>query len=633
MKLLKRLFLLAAVSLTAFAYAQPSSDEAAYSHKLGSPDIWANALAGKAQNLLIELDVGQLESTIARERNAIADEARKKKSAANLSKSSVDSIEAEARQRDKEVHTKLVNKLREYKNAVFPEGKLAGARVIRDFPSSPIVLVEVPNLEALRAVLSMPTVRLVNLDAEIKPAANWPSSYGDITIVKSHITNGVEGKTGKNTRVVILDTAAWLGAIPGWDRNNKDGCAPYSGTPGNDKFYLDQLGIGGKPIAANCRVWSAYNFASSDDYCAAPYRADGTSFKCVNGKWQHGTLAAQVVANTAPGTWVTMLQVYSNTGTSTSSYVTAALDWLIAHSKDEPQIVAANLSMSEDNNKYSAYCPSSVLASRLVKLLENGIVPVVGTGNNGWKDAVTAPACVEGVLSVGATTDSYVPARKYEACSDGTLGADVVPCFSNSHSTLLSMFAPGVDIGSTEAIWSGKSDTILRSYGNGTSYAAPHVAGAVAILRASDAYGSTKSAAQIRDILKNNGTNVTDPRQFDITKKRLDISKALHVVTKLTMSPPTAKVDNGKTLQMTVQATDSFGATVQSPELTFWSTNLSAATVDSKGLVTGKSSGNTVIRVTSGTASAQSTIEVVGKVDPPTDPCKIDPRRCARQSN
>ncbi|HSH59762.1 MAG TPA: S8 family serine peptidase [Acidimicrobiales bacterium] len=87
-----------------------------------------------------------------------------------------------------------------------------------------------------------------------------------------------------------------------------------------------------------------------------------------------------------------------------------------------------------------------------------GVATVVSSGNDGYNDAISAPACISGAVSVGATTNG-----------------DEVISFSNSGPALL-LLAPGVDI--TSSVPGGGFATK-----SGTSMAAPHVTGAWAVLK------------------------------------------------------------------------------------------------------------------------------------------------------
>lgn len=71
------------------------------------------------------------------------------------------------------------------------------------------------------------------------------------------------------------------------------------------------------------------------------------------------------------------------------------------------------------------------------------------------------PSCISTALAIGATNDSRVE-----------------PNFSNGHCDMVDLYAPGVSITSASAA----GPTSYATY-DGTSAAAPHVAGALAILR------------------------------------------------------------------------------------------------------------------------------------------------------
>jgi subtilisin family serine protease len=111
---------------------------------------------------------------------------------------------------------------------------------------------------------------------------------------------------------------------------------------------------------------------------------------------------------------------------------------------------------------------------------------------------------------VGAVYDANVGRRAWTACTDDTTAADKVTCFSNSAS-FLTMLAPGALI------------TAAGSTYGGTSQAAPHVAGAAAVLRAAFP-GETLNQTVNR--MTANGIQVTDQRN-GIQKPRLNLLAAV----------------------------------------------------------------------------------------------------------
>jgi hypothetical protein len=109
-----------------------------------------------------------------------------------------------------------------------------------------------------------------------------------------------------------------------------------------------------------------------------------------------------------------------------------------------------NLSLG-DTSVHTTTCPDDVLAGRLSDAILAGIQPVIASGNtaffNGsFDDGVASPACVPGVVSVGAAYDANVGTLTWGTfpfqCTDTTSAADKVTCFSQT-APFLSLLSPG----------------------------------------------------------------------------------------------------------------------------------------------------------------------------------------------
>jgi len=116
-----------------------------------------------------------------------------------------------------------------------------------------------------------------------------------------------------------------------------------------------------------------------------------------------------------------------------------------------------------------------------------------------------------GRLAVAATADT----------SDATSA-------SNNISNQLDLFAPGIDITTSDSDGGFSSAT-------GTSMAAPHVAGAWAVIKHAS---PSISVANAENLLKTNGPNVT---QNTVTRRRLNLTAAL---SQLPAQPTAPNEDN-----------------------------------------------------------------------------------------
>ncbi|MCP5198337.1 MAG: S8 family serine peptidase [Gammaproteobacteria bacterium] len=158
----------------------------------------------------------------------------------------------------------------------------------------------------------------------------------------------------------------------------------------------------------------------------------------------------------------------------------------------------ASVNMSLGSGKYTSNCDSNSLKSVIDNLRAAGIATVIASGNSGYTNAISSPACISSAVSVGNTTKN-----------------DAVYSTSNSAS-FLDLLAPGT------SIYSSVPGGGYESW-NGTSMAAPHVAGAWAVLKqAKPAAG----VAEVLSALKSTGKAVTDARN-GITKPRIQVNTAL----------------------------------------------------------------------------------------------------------
>jgi PGF-pre-PGF domain-containing protein len=241
----------------------------------------------------------------------------------------------------------------------------------------------------------------------------------------------------------------------------------------------------------------------------------------------HGTHVAGIVASenetyqgVAPGAKIVAMKVFTDEGSGNTAWAISAIDWCVSNSSAlNISVITMSIGVTDGGGAeipYTSYCDSSDSSGFAVAAsaaATQGVFVVASAGNNKGILGLTSPSCGENVTSVGGSTDV-----------DGISGYN--------SASILSVLAPGTDIYSTvfSSSFSSKS---------GTSMAAPHVAGAGAIITQywKLAYGVTPTFEQIRTKLRNTGVSINDTRN-GIVFPRIDILAAIQPYINFTSSSP-----------------------------------------------------------------------------------------------
>lgn len=221
----------------------------------------------------------------------------------------------------------------------------------------------------------------------------------------------------------------------------------------------------------------------------------------------HGTNVAAIVLGVAPRAKIAALDVFRTDGGAYISDIIKAINWCVAN---KAVYNIASINMSLGGGQFTAPInPIDSFGVAIQRAVDAGIVVVAASGNEGYISSMAFPAAYSNVVSVGAVYDADLGEVRWRTCTDASTAADKVTCFSNSAS-FLTMLAPGAIINAADVVMGG------------TSQATPHVAGAVAVLRA--AY-PTDSVEQTVTRLRR-GKSVTDSRN-GATFPRLDLSASV----------------------------------------------------------------------------------------------------------
>ncbi|MGC4114599.1 MAG: S8 family serine peptidase [Myxococcales bacterium] len=210
-------------------------------------------------------------------------------------------------------------------------------------------------------------------------------------------------------------------------------------------------------------AWKNFNL-----WPQAPDDEDANDPRAIAEAKDHGTHVAAIVHGVAPEAKLIGLNVFSlgadGTYGSPAYDVLAALDWVAEHAAEQ-HIVAVNLSVGWEHSD-AAPCNESVAFPAIQALWKQGVALVTATGNDATADWLNEPACASLAISVGAQYDTDM--GSVANCEPGYLEAGDLACLSNL-SGAVDLVAPGMHIDTA-----GKAKS-------GTSMAAPHVAGAIAL--------------------------------------------------------------------------------------------------------------------------------------------------------
>ncbi|MBW2411843.1 MAG: S8 family serine peptidase, partial [Deltaproteobacteria bacterium] len=326
----------------------------------------------------------------------------------------------------------------------------------------------------LKRLAELPEVVSIEEDRLLRPSLNAsvPQIGGDLA--------WAEGYTGTGQVVAVLDTGVDRnhGALVGkvvdeacFSTNNDPLYSPESLCPGGG---TEEFGIGS---AVPCTGTLGCDHGT---HVAGIAAADDSQYAGV--ARDADLMAIQVFSRLNN---ILVCFPYSECLSAYTADVIRGLEY-VYEQRDNFNIAAVNMSLGGTNYDSSQACDAAEpgVKAAIDNLRAAGIATVIAAGNDGVADALNSPACISSAISVGAVT-----------------GSDGVASFSNS-ATWLKTLAPGTSIDSTVP-----GGTFAPK--DGTSMAAPHVAGAVAVLNSAVPEASVD---EIEDVLITTGVYITDPR-------------------------------------------------------------------------------------------------------------------------
>jgi uncharacterized protein (TIGR03382 family) len=300
-------------------------------------------------------------------------------------------------------------------------------RAVSTWPGFRLMAVEADG-QAVQALSADPEIARIHFNRVARLQDTTSYAFTGAVAMQS------SGTAGQGTAVAVLDSAV--------------------------DYETGAFGPCTKVGASDCSVSVWLNFTTDDPHAVSKGEP-------------HGSNVAGIVLGMAPLAKIVSLNIF-HWDVDWHSYVSTyqeeidALNWLLSHAKGY-HVVAANMSLGT-NEDIQMPCNDDPLASAFEDLWDTvGVLVTVAAGNSSLPNGVSSPACISLAVTVGAQYDVLPSAVSCSGRVSSHPG-DLV-CFSNRNG-LVDLVAPGVNIDAGGVI--GYS---------GTSMAAPHVAGAIALLQ------------------------------------------------------------------------------------------------------------------------------------------------------
>jgi hypothetical protein len=252
---------------------------------------------------------------------------------------------------------------------------------------------------------------------------------------------------------------------------------------------------------ADLNVVGGYNCSTSRQSLWRDVNGHGTHVAGIAGAIDNGT----GVVGVAPGVRLWAVKILNDSGAGLLSWYVCGLDWIAAQrdpaDSSRPLFEAVNMSVTKwgkDDGACGARI-GDILHAAICRLVASGVSVVVAAANDSGSAALRVPAAYDEVITVSALadTDGKPGALGGRLCfSWGSYDDDDTFANFSNYGPAIDLIAPG------KCIWS----TVPGGYQymSGTSMAAPHVTGAVALLKASR---PQLTPAEVKEALQYLGTS------------------------------------------------------------------------------------------------------------------------------
>ena len=359
--------------------------------------------------------------------------------------------------------------LRAAENQLSRELARSGIDVVREFDGFIPWLVAEVDAGGLQIIQSLDGVAGIRIVREFAPALRVSTRKiraREDDIVPTEIGAWGFGFDGQGQFVAVLDTGI---------RRDHQAFSPASARLAHEACFSSNSWFGSRvSLCANGESIQYGPGSAPEGYQTA---CDSSVSRC-----GHGTHVASIAAGNpaensgqhigvAKAAGIIPVGVFHKRSSGAAAMdfdIAAGLDHVYQRVLAGDNVAAVNLSLSlygSFGGGYSDWCThdNGGMTDAIAQLVHQDVAVVAATGNEGFENAISYPACLGSTIAVSSS-------RKLSDTH-----------FENANvSSTTDFLAPGVDIAAADANTASSSATNPR---DGTSMAAPHVTGAIAILR------------------------------------------------------------------------------------------------------------------------------------------------------
>lgn len=276
------------------------------------------------------------------------------------------------------------------------------------------------------------------------------------------------------------------------------------------------------PTHPDLNVVGGYNCSTADPTLWRDVQNHGTHVAGTVGAIDNGN----GVVGVAPGVRLWAVKILNDEGYGLLSWYVCGLDWIAAQrdpaNKSRPLFEAVNMSVAKSgrDDRTCGAASGDILHAAICRLVGSGVTVVAAAGNNTNTASLLVPAAYDEVITVSALadTDGRPGGLGTDLCySWGTYDRDDVLASFSNYGWDVDLIAPG------KCIWSTLPGS-RYGYSSGTSMAAPHVTGAVALYKATRPLATPAEVKAALQALGNHDWDLTSDRDA-YPEKLLDVSR------------------------------------------------------------------------------------------------------------